>query len=320
MLVQALFGMERYSVSIMITLDQVRCFVAVAEELHFGRAAERLQMTQPPLSRQIQKLEKSVGAQLLERDNRRVQLTGAGAAFLDEAYRLLNLVEGAGDMARRVDAGAAGVVRLGFTAVSAISILGPLLRRLAAELPDVEVLLSERVTGAQVEGIRRSELDIGLARPPFDTTLLQSRVVLREPLMAVVPSGHPLASMGRPLTPDDFEGQAVIGYHPDQSRYFHELSVRFLANAHARIEQRVHQVLTAILLVGADRGMTLAPSSAASLGVPGVEFVALDHGGGDSRLDTDPERPVELHAIWSRESVGPVVRRVLDVVAQVSAD
>ena len=175
----------------MITLDQVRSFVAVAEELHFGRAAERLQMTQPPLSRQIQKLEKSVGAQLLERDNRRVELTGAGAAFLDEAYRLLNLVDSAGDLARRVDAGAAGVVRLGFTAVSAISILGPLLRRLTAELPDVEVRLSERVTNAQVDGIRRGELDIGLARPPFDTALLSSRVVLREPLMAVVPERPP---------------------------------------------------------------------------------------------------------------------------------
>ena len=116
----------------MLSLARLSCFVAVAEELHFGRAAERLQMTQPPLSRQIQKLEKSVGARLLERDNRRVELTGAGVAFLDEAHRLLNLVEGAGDLARRVDAGAAGVVRLGFTAVSAISILGPLLRRLTA--------------------------------------------------------------------------------------------------------------------------------------------------------------------------------------------
>jgi DNA-binding transcriptional LysR family regulator len=300
-----------------ITLDQVRSFVAVAEELHFGRAAERLQMTQPPLSRQIQKLEKSVGAQLLERDNRRVALTGAGAAFLDEAYRLLNLVEGAGDLARRVDAGAAGVVRLGFTAVSAISILGPLLRRLTAELPDVEVLLSERVTNAQVDGIRRGELDIGLARPPFDTTLLRSRVVLREPLVAVVPAGHPLAALERPLTPTDLDGEPVIGYHPDQSRYFHELAVRFLANAHPRIEQRVHQVLTAMLLVSAERGIALAPASAASLGVSGVAFLPLDHGGGDSRLDADPQRPVELHAIWSRESVSPVVRRVLEVVTAV---
>src|SRR5918997_1066260 len=152
------------------TLEQLRGFLAVAEELHFARAATRLQMTQPPLSRQIQKLEKTVGAQLLERDNRRVALTGAGAAFLDEAYRLLN----------------------------------------------------ERVTGAQVDGIRRGELDLGLARPPFDTSLLRSRVILREPLMAVVPAGHRLASLSRPPTPDDFEGEAVIGYHPDQSRYFHE--------------------------------------------------------------------------------------------------
>lgn len=297
-----------------ITLDQVRCFIAVAEELHFGRAAERLTMTQPPLSRQIQKLEKTVGAQLLERDNRRVSLTGAGAAFLDEAYRLLNLVEGAGDLARRVDAGAAGVVRLGFTAVSAISILGPLLRRLTASLPDVEVLLSERVTLAQVDGIRRGELDIGLARPPFDTALLSSKVVLREPLMAVVPLDHPLASLDRPLTPRDFEGQPVIGYDPQQSRYFHELSVRFLANAHPRMEQRVHQVLTAILLVAADRGLALAPASARSLGVEGVVFKELAHGGGDTTLDADPERPVELYAVWSRESVSPLVRRMLDVM------
>lgn len=297
-----------------ITLDQVRCFIAVAEELHFGRAADRLIMTQPPLSRQIQKLEKSVGAQLLERDNRRVELTGAGAAFLDEAYRLLNLVEGAGDLARRVDAGSAGVVRLGFTAVSAISILGPLLRRLTAELPDVDVLLSERVTLTQVDGIRRGELDIGLARPPFDTTLLKSRVVLREPLMAVVPTDHPLAALERPLTPQDFDGQPVIGYHPEQSRYFQELSVRFLANARPQIEQRVHQVLTVLLLVAADRGLALAPSSATSLAIPGIVFKELVHGGGDTALDADPERPVELYAVWSRKSVSPVVRRVLDVM------
>jgi len=300
-----------------ITLEQVRSFVAVAEELHFGRAAERLQMTQPPLSRQIQKLERSIGVQLLERDNRRVELTGAGSAFLDEAYRLLNLVDTAGDLARRVDAGAAGVVRLGFTAVSAISILGPLLRRLTGELPDVEVRLSERVTNAQVDGIRRGELDIGLARPPFDTALLSSRVILREPLMAVVPDAHPLAGLDRPLTPQDFEGEAVIGYHHQQSRYFHELSVRFLANAHPRIEQRVHQVLTAMLLVAAERGLALAPASATSLHVEGVAFKELAHGGGDTRLDADPQRPVELHAIWSRHTSTPVVRRTLDVIADV---
>ena len=94
--------------------------------------------------------------------------------------------------------------------------------------------------------------------------------------------------------------------------------MRFLANAHPRIEQRVHQVLTAMLLVAADRGLALAPASATSLQVEGVVFKDLAHGGGDLRLDADPERPVELYAVWSRQSVTPVVRRVLDVVTQVA--
>src|SRR5881397_1822883 len=104
----------------MLEISQLRCFVAVAEELHFGRAAERLNMTQPPLSRQIQRLERAIGVRLLERDNRRVVLTEAGRAFLAEARRLLALVDTAGDLARRVDQGAAGTLRLGFTAASAI--------------------------------------------------------------------------------------------------------------------------------------------------------------------------------------------------------
>nr|WP_307785232.1 enolase C-terminal domain-like protein [Janibacter melonis] len=118
--------------------------------------------------------------------------------------------------------------------------LGAFLRRLGTELPDVEVLLSERVTGAQADGIRRGELDLGLARPPFDTGLLSSGVVLREPLMAVLPTGHPLAALDRPLTPEDFDGEPVIAYNPRQSRYFHELLVPSSANAHPRVDQRVH--------------------------------------------------------------------------------
>jgi DNA-binding transcriptional LysR family regulator len=149
----------------MLTLDQIRAFVAVAEELHFGRAADRLRMTQPPLSRHIQKLERAIGVTLLERDNRRVVLTDAGRGFLDDARRMLSLVDTAGDRARRISNGATGTVRLGFTAVSAISMLGALLRRLAERLPEIDVILHERVTAGQVDGILRGELDLGLARP-----------------------------------------------------------------------------------------------------------------------------------------------------------
>jgi DNA-binding transcriptional LysR family regulator len=294
-----------------LTLDQVRCFIAVAEELHFGRAAERLAMTQPPLSRQIQKLERAVDAQLLERDNRRVALTLAGQAFLEDAYRLLNTMDQAVAHARRVEAGSAGTLHLGFTAVSAIGILGPFLRVLGRELPDVEVVLHEGVTRAQVDGIRRGELDLGLARPPFDTSALSSRIVVREPLYAVVPAGHPLASAAGPLGPEDFDGQPIISYHPVQARYFHELTVRYLVNAHARIEQRVQQVLTAILLVAAGKGLALVPATATALGVEGVVFKELVELGGHEHANTDPAHPVELHAIWPRGGTSSMMRAVL---------
>jgi DNA-binding transcriptional LysR family regulator len=302
-----------------MTIDQVRCFVAVGEELHFGRAAERLAMTQPPLSRQIQKLERAVGAQLLERDNRRVALTAAGVAFLEDCYRLLNTMDGAVAHARRVEGGSAGTLHLGFTAVSAIGLLGPLLRLLDAELPDVEVTLHERVTGAQVDGIRRGEIDLGLARPPFDTSVLSSRVVAREPLLAVVPDNHPLAAARGPLGPEEFDNLAVISYHPVQARYFHEMTVRFLLNGHSRIEQHVQQILTAVLLVAAGKGVAFVPASAALLGVPGVVFKPLvDFGGGHP--DSDPARPVELHAIWARGGLSPMLRQVLHLVQRSAHD
>jgi DNA-binding transcriptional LysR family regulator len=304
---------------IVMTLDQIRAFVAVAEELHFGRAADRLRMTQPPLSRHIQKLERTVGVPLLKRDNRHVLLTDAGRAFLDEARRMLTLVETASDRARRIASGAAGTVRLGFTAVSAISMLGTLLRQLSAHLPEIDVILDERVTAGQVDGILRGELDLGLARPPFTVGTLDSRVVFREPLCAVLPAGHPLAALDRALTPDDFDGQPVISYNPVQSRYFHELTVKFLTNAHPRIEQQVHQILTAVLLVAARRGVALAPASARSLGVDGVVFRDLVRGGSDLVDGGVAGKPVELHVIWDRDSTNPALWRVLGLLPDLEA-
>ncbi len=300
-----------------LTLDQVRGFVAVAEELHFGRAAERLGMTQPPLSRLVQKLEREVGARLLERDSRGVALTPAGTAFLEDAHRVLATVESSVTHARRVEAGSAGTVHLGFTAVTAIGLLGPLLQTLREALPGVEVVLQERVSGGQVEGVRRGELDIGLARPPFDTAALSSRPVLREPLLAAVPVGHRLARVAGPLAPEDFDGQSVINYHPTQARYFHELTVRFLLNGHAVVEQHVQQVPTAVLLVAAGQGVAFVPASAAALGVPGVVHKPLVDLPG-AHADSDPARPVELHAIWLRGGLTPLLRRVLHLVQQVA--
>jgi DNA-binding transcriptional LysR family regulator len=289
----------------MYSLDQLRGFVAVAEELHFGRAAERLRMTQPPLSRQIQKLEKAIAVQLFERDSRGVTLTAAGTAFLGEAQRLLALAESAPDLARRISKGSAGSVRLGFTAASTFGILGALLNEISAELPEVDVELRELVTREQIDALRDGDIDLGLARPPFDEEIFGSHLLYREPLVAAVPRGHALASLQRPVSIEDLRGEALIMHSPSRARYFHDLIVRLAPAGQLAYVHTVDQILTMVALVAAHRGIALVPHSTTVLGIDGVEYCELEDFGSD---------PVELFVIWLKQSKNPALRRVLDII------
>jgi DNA-binding transcriptional LysR family regulator len=286
----------------MFTFDQLAAFIAVAEELHFGRAAERLSMTQPPLSRQVQKLERIVGTELLERDNRKVQLTPAGLAFLDEARRLLTLAGRAPATARRIASGRSGVLRIGFTAASGYSVLGPLLEQISGIVPDVDIELQELVTGEQLEGLLTGELDLGLARPPFDARTFDSRLLSRESMVLAVPSGHPLASLSRDIGPEDFSHEALIMHSPTQARYFYDLVVRLLPIDHGNVVHTVSQIVTMVSLVAAKRGVAFVPQSATALGIDGVTFLPLAAG---------PAGQVELHALWNRRITNPALRLLL---------
>jgi DNA-binding transcriptional LysR family regulator len=145
-------------------LSQLRCFVAVAEELHFGRAAKRLFMTQPPLSRQIQLLEHDLGVELLERSSRQVHLSAAGHSFLRDARQILAFAQQASTSAQRVARGEAGRLTLGFTAVSAYSMIPQLLAQAQHALPNVDLVLREMVSVAQVEALASRMIDIGFIR------------------------------------------------------------------------------------------------------------------------------------------------------------
>jgi DNA-binding transcriptional LysR family regulator len=287
------------------TLEQVRGFVAVAEELHFGRAASRLKMTQPPLSRQIQKLERAVGAQLLVRDNRRVTLTAAGEAFLAEGRRLLAIVETAPELARRVSAGFSGMVRIGFTAASAYGVLGGLLNELSRALPEVDVELAELVTREQVSWLLNERIDLGLARPPFDLATFGSRLLHREPLLVAAPAGHPLLELGRDVAAADVAAEPVIMYSPTEARYFYDLVVGAVPIAPENIVHTVSQVLTMLWLVAAGRGVAFVPAAAARLPIEGVGF---------ARLAIAVADPVELHLLWRRDSANPALWQVLRVL------
>jgi DNA-binding transcriptional LysR family regulator len=292
------------------SLARLSCFIAVAEELHFGRAAERLHMTQPPLSRQIQQLEAELGVQLIDRTTRSVTLTPAGVAFLPDARRILQLAESASLTVKRVPAGDLGTVVVGFTAASAHAVLPRLLDRTREQLPDVKLELREMVSSVQVEALMTGELDLGMARPPLNRPGLVSRPLLHEQLIVALPLEHPLAGIARQLTLSDLDEQDVIMYSPVQAKYFNELliSTFTIAGAAPRYVQYVTQVHTMLVLVRSGIGMALVPASAATLHPDGVVFRSI----GAFR-----ERPVELDAVWRSDSTNPALLRLLrDVLPQ----
>lgn len=293
----------------MFTLDQARSFIAVAEELHFGRAAIRLNMTQPPLSRQIQKLERELRVDLLERDKRKVALTAGGRAFLEEARKLVAAADRAPNTARRMAQGSAGIIRLGFTAASGYSLLGPILREIAESLPGVDVELQELVTSEQVQALSHGDLDLGLARPPFDTERFESHLLFSEDLRLAVPAGHPLDSLQRPVTAADLRDTPLIMHSPTKARYFYDLAVRLMPIEHHNVVHTVSQILTMVALVAAGRGVAIVPESARTLHLEGVSYLQLEGIASDA---------VQLHAIWNRNSTNPALARVLELL-QVSA-
>ncbi|WP_456284778.1 LysR substrate-binding domain-containing protein [Microbacterium sp. JZ70] len=294
----------------MFTLDQLRCFIAVAEELHFGRAAERLRMTQPPLSRQIQRLEAHLGVTLLDRDNRSVALTEAGQAFLRESREILAAVQRAPSTAREVAAGRSGVVRIGFTAASGYSVLGPLLTAISEALPNVRLELEELVTNEQRDALADGSLDLGLARPPFDPERFDSRLLLAEDLVLAVPAGHPLASAADIPSRERLQTEPLIMHSPTKARYFYDLAVRMLPVDHARVVHVVSQIATMVALVAAGRGIAFVPESARLLGIDGVSYVDLG---------PDAHDIVQLHALWSSASRNPALARVVRLLDDLPA-
>ena len=289
------------------TLDQVRCFVAVADELHFGRAAERLQMTQPPLSRQIQKLERSVGVQLLERDNRKVELTAAGQAFLVEARRLLVLASSSLQQAQRIQAGSAGTARIAFTAASTFGVLTTILIVISESYPDIHLDLYEMVTREQTGTLLKGEIDLGLARPPFDKSAFASRLIHREELLLAVPDGHRLTGLGRPIHPRELSAEPLIMYSPVEARYFYDLVVRVVSVTGENTVHTVSQVLTMLCLVAGGRGIAFVPATSTRIGISGVQFLPLDG---------LPPEPVELHLLWLRENRNPAARSIIDCITR----
>lgn len=182
----------------MIEFAQIRAFVAVADELHFGRAAKRLNMTQPPLSRHIQMLEQQLDVTLLERTSRSVELTVAGRAFLSEARGLLQQRENAVKAARQAALLAGGALTIGFVGATTYGYLPWLASCLRSELPHIEASFVELTSREQLEALKSGQIDFGLVRPLQTAETVRSACVFREELALALPLDHPLAGGAGP--------------------------------------------------------------------------------------------------------------------------
>jgi DNA-binding transcriptional LysR family regulator len=255
-------------------LRQLRYFVAVAEELHFRRAAERLHISQPPLSQQIRALEEELGFALLIRTRRRVELTPAGNAFLRDARALLAELEGAIATARRIDAGQTGRLRISFVGSALFAIVPRMVERFRRSRPGVEIELRERPTVDQLRAIRAGSADVGLVRPPIeDDGALRIETVLRERTVAALPAGHRLAALSRvPLR--RLAAEPLVLFPREQAPGFHDLLVDSLAGAGTmpRVIQYAPEMLTIIGLVAAGTGVSLVPESVNRLALDGVTY------------------------------------------------
>lgn len=291
----------------MFQLSHLRSFVAVATELHFGRAAALLNMTQPPLTRHIQLLEHEVGVQLLDRSGGAVRLTPAGAIFLREAEDILRRSQAAKLAARRAMRADAGSVSMGFIPAASFALLPQLLGTIRASLPEVHVSLREMQTDAQLEAIAADRIELGLVRPFAPRSFVESAPLLREPFVLAAPVGHPLLQAER-LPLSALEGQPFIEFCRSESRYLYEivagrLRAEGVAPDTVQTLSHTHSILS---LVDAGMGVALVPQSAWRLGYAGVRFRPIDDQVG---LD------VELHLVWRRGNphrVAAAVREVLE--------
>lgn len=285
-------------------LRQLRYFVTLAGELHFGRAAKRLALTQPPLSQSIQKLELELGVRLFERTRRRVVLTHAGKALLDEARHLLARADGAIERARRASRGETGRLAVGFLANTAYTLLPLVLREFAKRFPHVTLDLRELTRPQQFEALRRENIDVALLRPPVEDAELGSQIILEEPFVAALPSGHALCALQR-IPVRRLAGEPFVMYPRQPGLVFHGqvMDICLRAGFSPRVAQEVGQTHTVVALVSAGIGVALVPQSAQKMGLAGVAYRPL--------RETAP--PVQLAMAWRHADASPVVAAFLDV-------
>lgn len=262
-----------------VELRHLRYFVAVAEEGHFGRAAERLRMSQPPLSRQIQDLEKQLGVQLFERGRRGAQPTEAARLLLPEARASLTHAERVERMAKRAGRGELGSLTVGFVGSATYTAVPNILREFRERFPEVELTLKEMTSTEQARALNDGLIGVGFLRPPVggEGDYLGVRVILEEPLVAALPDSHRLSSAEN-VRLGGLSGDSFVLFTRRLGMSFYDLAVGACRGAgfDPIVGQEAVHIQTIIGLVAAGAGVSLVPASVAKLRDNGVTYKPLE--------------------------------------------
>jgi DNA-binding transcriptional LysR family regulator len=289
-----------------VELRHLRYFMTVAEERHFGRAARRLRIAQPPLSRQIQALETELGFALFDRSRRRVSVTPAGDALLSHARRVFETLDLGIHAARRAASGQTGRIAIGYPSSVAFSGLPELLRAFRLRSPGVEIALRELPPQEQIEALKDGRLDVGLIRGPIHDEELASRRVRSEPLFVALPTDHPLAARPR-IALEMLAHEPFVAFPRHRGPAFFDYLIKLCHSAgfSPNIVQEAPQ-MDIVSLVAAGFGVALVPGSLMHAGRPGLVFRPIV---GAPRT--------ELLVAWRPGDASPVLRDFLEVVRDV---
>ncbi len=293
-------------------LRQLHYFLAVAEELNFGRAAQRLNIAQPPLSRQIRQLEQELGVQLFHRTSRRVELTEVGNVFLEEARRILKQVEQSIQVTQRASQGEIGRLTVAFEGSSAYDIIPTTLKTYRERFPDVELVVLSMTTEEQVEALHDDRIQVGFVVPPLQGQVqdLFVEAVLQEPLVLALPEAHPLAAQSKVKVRSLVNEAFIMGQRNSGCGLYDQvIAACRRAGFSPNVTQEVNEMQVLLGLVAADLGVAILSGSAKQFQRSGVVYRELQPASSE----------VALASAWRKDSQSSVLQAFLEVIRGIKA-
>lgn len=292
----------------MLELRQIKYFLVLAQELNFSRAAERLFITQPPLTRQIQQLEEHLGVQLFVRNNKSVTLTVAGHSFLEEAQKIMVLVQETESRTRLVNDGKVGLLNIGIFGSAIFNDIPQLVLSFRTLYPEVNIGLYQMNKAEQIHALRTNQITIGFNRRlPVEQDIVVETVYF-EPLIVAIHANSELAQYEQ-IHCSHLHGMPIILYPNATRPSFADTVTAFLRSNKVDVQytQEAPDVVTALALVSSGFGVCIAPESASRVGLPNVLY---------RTIDTHPQPTVELACLYRRGNDSPILHNFLDIIRQ----